>query len=117
MIAHCMKKIKWDKLKEEAYWGHQSVEIEGFVHCSPIKYLWRVLPNFEDEEEKLVIICIDEDKLKSEVKWEDDGNYGRSYPHVYGTINNDAVIMVLDYLKDEQGHYMKNPELADIVDE
>ena len=117
MIAHCMKKTAWNKVRDEAYWGHQNIEKEGFIHCSPVKYLWRVLPNFESEEEELVIICIDEEKLDAEVRYEDDGNYGRRYPHVYGTINNDAVMMVLDYLKDEQGHYMKNPELNSIIDE
>lgn len=117
MIAHCMKKSNWNKIKDESYWGHQNIENEGFIHCSPIQYLWRVLPNFEKEKEELVIICIDEEKLEAEVKYEDDGNYGRSYPHVYGAINKDAVIRVLDYLKDEQGHYMKNPELYDIIDE
>jgi len=114
---HLDSKVKWEKIKDQTYWGHESVENEGFVHCSPLKYLWRVLPNFEDEEDELVIICIDEDKLEPEVKYEDGDNCGRSYPHVYGTINNDAVIMVLDYLKDKHGHYMKNPELANIIDE
>lgn len=117
MIAHCMKKNTWDKIKDDAYWGHLNIKNEGFVHCSPIKYLWRVLPNFEGVEEDLVIVCIDEEKLEAEIKYEDDDNCGRSYPHVYGMINNDAVIMVLDYLKDACGHYMKNPELADIIDE
>ena len=117
MIAHCMEKSKWNTVKNEAYWGQQDVEAEGFLHCSPVRYLWRVLPNFEKEEEDLVIICMDETKLEAEVRYEDDGNYGRNYPHVYGAINNDAVTMVLDYLKDEQGHYRKNPEFSDIADE
>ena len=117
MIAHCMRKNKWNEIKDEDYWGYQDIEEEGFIHCSPIKYLWRVLPNFEDVKDELVIICIDEDKLEAEVKYEDDDNCGRNYPHVYGIINNDAVIKVLDYLKDEQGHYTKNPELYDIADE
>ena len=117
MIAHCMLKSEWNRIKDEPYWGQQNIENEGFIHCSPIKYLWRVLPNFEREKEEMVIICIDEEKLEAEVRYEDDGNYGRSYPHVYGAINNDSVILVLDYLKDEQGHYMKNPELNHIIDE
>lgn len=117
MIAHCMKKSQWNRIKDEAYWGRENIEAEGFIHCSPVKYLWRVLPNFEKEEEELVIVCMDETKLEAEVRYEDDGNCGRSYPHIYGVINSDAVMMVLDYLKDEHGHYIKNPELDDISDE
>ena len=31
MIAHCMKKVKWEKIKDQTYWGHESVENEGFA--------------------------------------------------------------------------------------
>ena len=31
MIAHCMKKDKWEKIKDQTYWGHESVENEGFA--------------------------------------------------------------------------------------
>ena len=60
---------------------------------------------------------MDEDRLESEVRYEDGGDEGRLYPHVYGLINNSAVVMVLDYLKDGEGHYKKNPELFEIEDE
>ena len=69
-----------------------------------------MLPNFEKYTEDYVIICMDEDLLESE-------DLGRLYPHVYRPINNSAVTMVLDYLKDSEGHYRKNPELYDIKDE
>ena len=52
-----------------------------------------------------MLVCIDEDKLKSEVRYEDGDNCGREYPHVYGLINNDAVIKVLPFLK-QQSHYL-----------
>lgn len=31
-----MKKVKWEKIKDQTYWGHESVENEGFVHCLPL---------------------------------------------------------------------------------
>ena len=117
IIAHCMKKTAWEAVKDNDYWGYDSLEKSGFVHCSSIKYLWRVLPNFEKYTEDYVIICMDEDLLESEVRYEDGGDLGRLYPHVYGPINNSAVTMVMDYLKDSEGHYRKNPELYDIKDE
>ena len=118
MIIHCMKKEKWQKLKKEDYWGYDDIESCGFIHCSTVKYLWRVLPSFEDSGEEMVLLCIDERKLNAKLLYEDSETYeGRYYPHIYEPVNNSAVVYVLDYLRDQNGHYLKNPELYHIADE
>lgn len=62
----------------------------------------------------MVLICIDEDKLTSEIKYEDSDNCGRYYPHIYGEINMDSVVQVLPFLRDNNGNYTKNPEFKNI---
>ena len=117
-ITHCMKKAAWEAVQSDAYWGWESVERCGFMHCTGIPYLWRVLPNFEADPDERVIVCMDADRLEAPVRWEDGGDTeGRLYPHVYGPINNSAVTMVLPYLKDAEGRYRKNPEFEAIADE
>lgn len=37
-----------------------------------------------------------------------------TYPHVYGLINNDALIEVLPFLRNEDGTYKMNPEFDNI---
>lgn len=88
----------------------------GFIHCSAIEYFWRVAPNFKDVKEPLVLICIDENKLTSEIKYEDSDNCGRCYPHIYGENNIDSVVQVLPFLRDVNGNYIKNSEF-DSIDE
>lgn len=116
MILHCMRKSVWEQRKHKTSWGKCDIEAEGFIHCSTIEYFWRVAPNFLDTPDDLVLVCIDESKLTSEVRYEDGDNCGREYPHVYGVVNNDAVVMVLPFLKNEDGSYKKNPEFEDIPD-
>lgn len=116
MILHCMKKTTWEERKHKLAWGNRNIQADGFIHCSTAEYFWRVAPNFKDIEEELVLLCIDESKLKAEVRYEDGDNCGRFYPHVYGLINNDAVIAVLPFIKDTNGNYIKNRELAHIED-
>ncbi len=116
MIVHCMKRETWNRVKDKSYFGEESIETEGFIHCSPVDYLWRVTPNFKDIEDDLVILCIDTNRLESEVRWEDGDNCVRYYPHVYGLINMDAVTSVLPYLKDEDGTWIKNEEFENIPD-
>lgn len=114
MILHCMKEKSWNKVKNKKSFGKKDLRKCGFIHCSSIEYFWRVAPNFKDVKEPLVLICIDEDKLTSEIKYEDSDNCGRYYPHIYGEINIDSVVQVLPFLKDESGNFIKNPEFDNV---
>lgn len=116
MIIHCMKKSTWEDRKEKEFWGNENLKAEGFTHCSIPELFWRIVPNFIGTDEELVLVCIDEKKLTSEVRFEDGDNCGRYYPHVYGLINNSAVMQVLPFQKDILGNYMKNKELLEYED-
>lgn len=112
MIINCMKKRVWEERKNEEVWGKRNIEEDGFIHCSSVDYFDQVAPFFKDTNEELVLICIDENKLTSEVRYEEDDKSVKAYPHVYGLINNDAVIRVIPFLRDEKGDYLRNPELS-----
>lgn len=116
MILHCIRKVEWNKVKDKKQWGKDLIEKDGFIHCSTLEFFWRVAPNFNDINEELIILLIDENKLISPIKYEDGDNSGRYYPHVYGEINNDAIIKILPFLKDKNGNYIKNEELKFIED-
>ena len=66
MIIHCMKKAhgmkKTSERMEIAIW-----RIAG-LYCCTVNYLWRVMPNFLSIDEPLVLVCLDESKMLSEVK-------------------------------------------------
>lgn len=111
IILHCLTKSKWDKVKENSYYGRESIEAFGFIHCSSIENFWRVAPNFKDVDEPLVLLCIDSSKVEANIKWEDDENCGRKYPHIYGELNVDSVDAVLPFLKSDQGDFILNKEL------
>ena len=113
-ILHCMKESRWQQVKDQECWGQDSLEAFGFVHCSTVEYFWRVAPNFSDVTEPMVLVLFDEAKLTAEVKYEDGDDCGRTYPHVYGLVNREAVVGVLPFLRDENGAYRKNPEFSHI---
>ncbi len=116
MILHCLKQSSWEAVKNQETWGEELILQDGFIHCSTIEYFWRVAPNFQSVGEDLVLLCIDENELVSEVRYEDGDNCGRFYPHVYGVINHSAIKMVLPFLRNNSGEYIKNPEFSHIDD-
>ena len=108
-----MKEKAWNKVKHKKLFGKEDIKRWGFVHCSTVEYFWRVAPNFKNVDEPLILICIDENKLTSEIRYEDSDNCGRYYPHIYGEINIDSVVQVLPFLRDANGDYIKNPEFKE----
>ena len=110
-----MTEKSWNKVKNEKSFGKEDLRKYGFIHCSTIEYFWRVAPIFKDVKEPLVLICIDEDKLNAEIKYEDSDNCGRYYPHIFGEINIDSVVQVLPFLRDDNINYIKNPEFDKII--
>ena len=51
-------------------------------------------------------MVIDEEKVVSKIKYEDAGN-GKYYPHIYGSLNIDAVIDIIPYNADESGNFLE----------
>lgn len=111
LILHCMKQKLWETMKNEPYIGKPLLEQNPFIHCSDLKYFWRVSPHFDNEQENLVLLVIETEELDVPVKWEDLEGCGRTYPHVYGLIKAEAIKNILPYLKAEDGSWVKNVEL------
>ena len=64
VILHCMRKATWEERKHRECWGRRNIAADGFIHCSTVEYFWRVAPNFRDVREDMVLVCIDENRLK-----------------------------------------------------
>lgn len=111
-LFHIAKNNQWDDGLKSGFYGKFSIVKDGFIHCSTFDQLLHVANNnLKNIKEKLIILCIDTDKLKSEIKWEKNKNNGIIFPHVYGLINIDCVIEVIDFLKDENGDFFIPNEL------
>ncbi|MCT8138425.1 DUF952 domain-containing protein [Anaerobacillus sp. CMMVII] len=117
IILHCLKETSWQEGKNSMYYGKHYIVSEGFIHCSSIENFWRVAPNFKNIKDRLVLLCIDTDKVESEIKWEDDDNCGREYPHIYGELNLDSVVNVIPFLSEDDGDFILNEELKEYLNE
>lgn len=119
MILHITTSSEWEKARLAGEYSAPSLESDGFIHCSTIKQTVDTANNFFRGLTGLILLCIDEEKLESECKYEDpvgggqhDPGVGNLFPHVYGPINLFAVIKVVDFPTDDNG-FFKLP--ADII--
>jgi uncharacterized protein (DUF952 family) len=112
MIIHITTTEEWEKALFEGEYAAPSLQSDGFIHCSTINQTVDTANIFFREQKGLILLCIDEEKLESECKYEDpsgggqhDPNVGILFPHVYGPINISAVIKVADFPVNEAGFF------------
>lgn len=97
MITHITERVTWEQAKKTGVYRAESLKTEGFIHCSTMRQVLGVANSQFKDREDLVLLLIDENKVKSDIKYEDLHKTGQAYPHIYGHLNTEAVINVCDF--------------------
>ena len=96
IIYHVTTKEEWIIVQVNDYYEAPSLAIEGFIHCSTANQVQGVLERYFTGKTNLVKLVIDTTLLSNELKYELAPSVNEEFPHVYGTINLDAVIEVVE---------------------
>jgi uncharacterized protein (DUF952 family) len=96
LIYHITSGQQWSKARAAGEYRGDTLETEGFIHASVARQVVRVANRFYAGRSGLVLLCINTDKVRPEVRYEpaDDGD---RFPHIYGPLNVDAVVETLDF--------------------
>lgn len=112
MILHITSRAEWQTAQARGDYRAPSLETEGFIHMSTSKQVIRVANAFYRGQNSLVLLVVDETRVSSQVKWEAPAGASASgisqddkFPHVYGPLNLNAVIDVLDFNPDADGNF------------
>ncbi len=107
MILHITSRAEWNEAQVRGEYTAPSLQTEGFIHCSTEKQVIHVANAFYRARNDLVLLKLDEAKLKPELKWEPPAGIpapgiseSDSFPHIFGPINLTAVASVLDFVPD-----------------
>lgn len=104
-ILHITTKTDWEKAKQVGVYTAPSLEKAGFIHCSLAQQIPPVANHNFKGQEGLIILEIDEGKVKYNVKYEDLWSEGQLYPHIYGPLNIDAVIRIVPFPPELDGTF------------
>jgi uncharacterized protein (DUF952 family) len=101
MIFHIVKRSEWEIEAERGSYAADSLRAERFIHCSTISQVIDTANRFYRGESGLVVLCIDETRLVAELRYEaplsqHGESMGEMFPHLYGELNVDAVIRVVE---------------------
>lgn len=95
IIYHITTVQEWSQANFDGFYETPSLHSEGFIHCSTEQQLNGVLQRYFEGKTNMIKLVINTDKLTNELKWEMSPSIKEEFPHVYGTINLDAVIGVM----------------------
>jgi uncharacterized protein (DUF952 family) len=120
MILHITTQKDWEQARVKGEYTVPSLHTDGFIHCSTLAQAVDTANLFFKGQSGLVLLCIDERKLKSECKYEDPaGGNGNQhdprivnlFPHIYGPINISAIIKMVNFHPNANGLFELPEEL------
>jgi uncharacterized protein (DUF952 family) len=110
VIYHLTTRAAWDKVHAAGAYTADSLTSQGFIHCSREDQILRVAnANFHGET-GLVLLEIDLAHLQPALRWEPGTDKpDELFPHLYGPLNLDAVLRVLDFPPGPDGSFTLPP--------
>lgn len=102
-IVHLCRCGEWNSALEAGEYRAASLQEVGFIHCSrPEQILWVANRYFHGMDD-LVLLWIDPQRVASEIRWETAD--GQVFPHIYGLLNLEAVVVVNELLPETDGTF------------
>ena len=109
MILHITTRSAWETAQHQGLYRHASLETEGFIHAStPAQVLFPANQLYKGEA-GLVLLCLDPSKIEPDVVYEDCYDTGHQFPHIYGPLNIEAVMGVVDFPPNPDGSFSLPP--------
>ncbi|HTH56581.1 MAG TPA: DUF952 domain-containing protein [Cyclobacteriaceae bacterium] len=93
MIYHIATRQDWVEREQENDFVPSDYHREGFVHCCTASQLAGVKERYFKGKTGLVILYLEEEKLKAELKYEVSTD-NEKFPHLYGAINREAIFKI-----------------------
>jgi uncharacterized protein (DUF952 family) len=92
MIYHVVTAPQWQLALQQGFYAADSLVAEGFIHASKEEQVKGVLERYYQNVPDLLLLHIDETRLKAELKYELAPSVNEAFPHIYGRLNIDAVV-------------------------
>ena len=113
MIYHITSRSAWSEAHQSGEYRAESLDTEGFIHCSTGSQVLPVVEKFYIGQADLLLLMIDPSLLSADLKWEPPSGgtpppgvpEGDLFPHIYGPINLNAVVKAVDLESNPDGHY------------
>ncbi len=112
-VFHITSRAAWEAAQAAGVYRADSLDTEGFIHCSAADQVVRVANAFFRGQAGLVLLVIDPARLRAQLRYEPPADPtgafdagGERFPHLYGPLNLDAVARALDFSPGPDGTFV-----------
>jgi len=91
-LFHLAERDEWARARAAGEYAPASLAHEGFIHFSTGEQLARTSARFYAGRDDMLVVTVDEAKLAAPLRTEQVD--GEAFPHLFGSLNLDAVIDV-----------------------
>jgi uncharacterized protein (DUF952 family) len=84
----------------------RTLEEQGFIHGGTAEQVAPVANLIYGDDECLIVLVIDEAKLRSELRFDEVAGWDKPFPHIYGPLNTDAVTATRPLSRGTDGKYV-----------
>lgn len=106
LLFHITTKANWDEHKNDGNYEPESLEAEGFIHCSTGDQIEETANRIYTDKDKILLLVIDASLVGEEnIKYEKDEDLGVTYPHIYSPLNINAIIDKIEIKSENDGKF------------
>ncbi|MEP6819950.1 MAG: DUF952 domain-containing protein [bacterium] len=108
IIFHIARRNAWASREDQSgvgFYRPEMLPVDGFVHCSTHDQVIKVADARFRGQAGLVLLCIDTDKVKAPIRYENFEGGQELFPHIYGEINYEAVVQVAELKPGVDGYF------------
>ena len=105
-IFHMLPHTAWAGRMSSADYAPLTLAAEGFIHCTAECDRLLAVANafYRDDTSAYIILVIDPTRVTAEIRWESAD--GHVFPHIYGSLNPDAVVDVVPFPRSLAGEFL-----------
>ena len=101
LIFHFVKPSELKLRTENGVYSPESLEREGFIHCSTGAQINETANRLYKNDENILLLIIDTKRVESDIKFEKDEELNQKFPHIYGSLNTIAILDKIPLSKKE----------------
>ena len=105
-IYHITTAEAWRAAREASVYRAESLDTEGFIHCSTGQQVADTATRYFPGATGLVVLCVDVSLLHGEVRYEDTSGHGQLFPHIYGPLDLVAIRSVVELTPGTDGTFV-----------
>jgi len=90
LIYHIADANAWQRAQGNGRYVHPSLAADGFIHASTKEQLPNTANRYFNVDPEIIVLYIEEDSVDEAIRYE-PATGGELFPHIYGTLNIEAV--------------------------